>query len=145
MFKEAISSTPFTSEAANDVMSNITGAGYNGDFSFISTLRALIYPRTKANITLTFGNSFNATINADDSAAANMRRIMTGFRSDYNDEIYIHNLYGSSEQNEASMAFWKASSARYISRIKSFRKYLLCLQRRSKSCALWTLRGRRQL
>ena len=46
MFKEVISQTPFVLEYANKFFQdNIMGDSYNGDFSFLSSLRALVYPR----------------------------------------------------------------------------------------------------
>lgn len=45
MFKTCISSTSMTSEIANDLFSNIYGDNFNGDTSFLSTLRALLSPR----------------------------------------------------------------------------------------------------
>ena len=46
MFKTLITSTPFSTDIANELFSNIWGDGFNGgDYSFISTLRALLAPR----------------------------------------------------------------------------------------------------
>lgn len=45
MFRNVITSTPLTSTAANGYFNNITGDSYKNDFSFISTLRALVAPR----------------------------------------------------------------------------------------------------
>lgn len=47
MFKAIINSSPLTSDVANDFFHNITGETYNGDVSFIATLRALVAPRMK--------------------------------------------------------------------------------------------------
>lgn len=45
MFRSTISSTPLTSDIANDFFQNIVGDCYNGDVSFVATLRALVAPR----------------------------------------------------------------------------------------------------
>lgn len=47
MFKTAINSTPLTSDIANDFFNNINGPSYDGDVSFIATLRALVASRMK--------------------------------------------------------------------------------------------------
>ena len=40
MFKTSISSTPFTTEAANSYFTNITGGAFGNDCSFLAPLRA---------------------------------------------------------------------------------------------------------
>ncbi len=59
MFKTSITSTPFTSEAANSFFQNITGSYFGNDCSFLSTLRALVAPRIKEDesVYLTFGST----------------------------------------------------------------------------------------
>lgn len=59
MFKTSITSTPFTSSAANSYFQNITGRNFGGDCSFLSTLRALVAPRIKEgeSVSLFFGSS----------------------------------------------------------------------------------------
>jgi hypothetical protein len=52
MFRKAISSTPFSTPIADNIMSAIQGGDYNGDTTFISTLRALVFPRLKPDDTL---------------------------------------------------------------------------------------------
>lgn len=49
MFKELITSTPFTTPAANDCFYNIDADSYQCDVSFGSTLRALLAPRIKSD------------------------------------------------------------------------------------------------
>lgn len=45
MFRQTISNTVFSCDAAGALMSNIYGDYYNGDVTFLSTLRALVFPR----------------------------------------------------------------------------------------------------
>ena len=47
MFRQIISDTPLTTDAANGFFSNISGDVYQGDRSFVCTLRALVAPRMK--------------------------------------------------------------------------------------------------
>ena len=64
VFKTSIASTPFTSEAANSYFQNITGDYYDGDCSFLSTLRALVAPRIKEgeSVYLTFGSDRKSVV-----------------------------------------------------------------------------------
>lgn len=52
MFRKAIYSTPFSTTIADNIMSAIQGSPYNEDTTFISTLRALVFPRLKPDDTL---------------------------------------------------------------------------------------------
>ena len=45
MFRQTISNTVFSGDAAGALISNIYGDYYNGDVTFLSTLRALVFPR----------------------------------------------------------------------------------------------------
>ena len=65
MFKNSVSSTMLTSEAANTFFPNITGESYGSDCTFLSTIRALVAPRLPEgeSIHLSFGASdFNAAV-----------------------------------------------------------------------------------
>lgn len=56
MFKTSISSTPFTTEAANSYFANITGGAFGNDCSFLATLRALVAPRIKEGESVNFAS-----------------------------------------------------------------------------------------
>lgn len=60
MFRTTISNTPFTSSVANSLFTNVNGNSYRGDYTFISTLRALVAPRMAENETLHLEFSTNA-------------------------------------------------------------------------------------
>lgn len=45
MFKTVIENTQMTSGVANSILGHISGDSWNGDFTFLSTLRALVAPR----------------------------------------------------------------------------------------------------
>lgn len=47
MFKSIITTTPFTSDIANNFFQNIYGDNFQRDYSFLATLRALVAPRMK--------------------------------------------------------------------------------------------------
>ena len=49
MFRTVIRSTQLTSDVADSFFQNIRGDGFQNDFSFLSTLRALVAPRMKDN------------------------------------------------------------------------------------------------
>lgn len=58
MFKQSISNTPFTTQVANTCFTNIVGEGYYGDYTFLSTLRALLNDRVpdRCRVSLFFKN-----------------------------------------------------------------------------------------
>ena len=47
MFRTRINSTAFTSDVANDIFGQISGIPFGSDYSLLSTMRALVYPRIK--------------------------------------------------------------------------------------------------
>lgn len=49
MFRQILSETPLYNDIANDFFTNIEGESYNGDVTFLSTMRMLLYPRMKAD------------------------------------------------------------------------------------------------
>ena len=57
MFRKIIENTQFTSDIANEMFPNISGGVYQGDVSFLATMRALLAPRMKDEdrINIAFG------------------------------------------------------------------------------------------
>ena len=49
MFRQVLSTTPLYNYIANDYFANIKGDAFQGDYSFISTVRALVAPRMADN------------------------------------------------------------------------------------------------
>lgn len=97
MFKTTISHTPLTTPAADDYFTHIWGDSYNGDRTFVATLRALVAPRMKEgeDLYVTFGASFG---NPGD------RRIR--------DVVYIENTsYGSIRIHSFSTATPEAAES----------------------------------
>lgn len=54
MFRNAIVDTPFTGSLPDSVFHRITGSDFRGDYSLISTLRALVFPRMQQEDTIRF-------------------------------------------------------------------------------------------
>lgn len=106
MFRQVLTKTPLVNEIANDYFTNIRGREFQGDVSFVSTLRALVAPRMSDydNITVWFTSSnytkerieSNSVKNLLDSAGVDLDYLNTG-------DIYVHNLTRNSEDNAAMM------------------------------------------
>lgn len=102
MFRKKITATPLTTDTANDYFNNITGSTYQGDISFLATLRALVAPRIKddESITLQFGNSSYSTSQlegtSEDSA---IKALCVPTR---NGEILIHHFSNSEPEHNTS-------------------------------------------
>lgn len=75
MFRQVISKTPLTTEAADAFFTNITGASYSGDKSFLATLRALMYPRMPAGAKIS-QRFYTANISKDYTTEHNQRDIV---------------------------------------------------------------------
>ena len=106
MFRQVLTKTPLVNEIANDYFTNIRGREFQGDVSFVSTLRALVAPRMSDddNITVWFTSSnyaknrieSNSVRDLLDSAGIDLDYLNTG-------DIYIHNLTRNSEDNAVMM------------------------------------------
>lgn len=68
MFKNQIIETPYTTAVADEFFSNIRGDKFCSDNSFLSTLRALVYPRMGASDRLSLYFSFSAVDEAKRSS-----------------------------------------------------------------------------
>lgn len=111
MFRQVISSTPMNSQIANSFFQNIVGGDYNGDFTFLSTLRALVAPRMQdgEEIRLYFNNSdFTASAVSSNDARRVVRAI---YEVDYysSGSIVIHSFNGRQEDNYACMELMKST------------------------------------
>ena len=114
MFKSAIYSTPFTSEAANNLFKNITGFDFGGDISFISTLRALIYPRMSDDDSLRLYFS-NIGYDMDTIHSNSAKRVFDAICCNLKHEnsISIHNFTGSEESADHCMGLIRDSFETY--------------------------------
>lgn len=101
MFKQSISSTMLTSDAANIFFPNITGEMFGSDHTFLATLRALVAPRLPEgeSVHLSFGRSeYNAAI-ISETPAKRMVEMICGNMYRGNGQIYVHNLANREEAN----------------------------------------------
>ena len=112
MFKNCITETPLTSEAANTYFSNITSVNtFQGDISFLSMMRAVMAPRMPqdASVTLRYSiSTYHAETVRSNSATAVINAICSNFGVHENDRIFIHNLVGSAEDAEANISMLAA-------------------------------------
>ena len=101
MFKNSVSSTMLTSDAANTFFPNITGESYGSDCTFLATLRALVAPRLPEgeSIHLSFGSSeFNAAV-VSETPAKRMVDMICGNMYFGGGQVYIHNLRNRDEDS----------------------------------------------
>ena len=101
MFKQSVSSTILTSDAANVFFPTIVGESFGSDNSFLSTLRALVAPRMPEGegIRLSFGGSdYNAAV-VSETSTKRMVEMICGNMHRGNGQIYIHNLANREEAN----------------------------------------------
>lgn len=94
MFKTPVTATPFSTEAANAYFQNIDGESYNGDVSFLSTLRAFMAKRIPdgESITLRFSTSNYNEENVKSNPAERMIDAICAFGVHRQGVIQIHSL-----------------------------------------------------
>lgn len=112
MFRAIISSTPFTSDVANDFFQNIVGDNFNRDISFVATLRALVAPRMQEGDRLRFSttnSSYSATEVSSIPAKTAVKEICAAEYMDSGD-IRVHNFaHRNQEDNYANMELMKST------------------------------------
>lgn len=112
MFRTTISSTPMTTESANTFFQNITGASFNGDVSFVATLRALAYPRMQEGdaIRLEFTCSSYSARDVAGTRASRMVSTMLDMGYYSQGTVVIHNCDGrTQEDNYACLELMKST------------------------------------
>lgn len=119
MFRQAINQTALTSDAANSYFEHIRGDSYNGDITFLSTLRALIAPR------MADGESLYLRFDQSSCSESTIRetqpkRLITHLTRnvDINQHgiIYIHSVQsGRQEDNTVCLDVIKSNFARVYS------------------------------
>lgn len=112
MFRAVISRTQMTSEAANNFFQHITGEAWSGDFSFLSTLRALIAPRMQEDERLYVGFT-NSNYSASQVASTSANRVVRSVIDLAHvkpGSIIIHNFAGrTQEDNYACLELMKST------------------------------------
>lgn len=106
MFKNCITSTPFTTGVANSCFQNISGSSYRGDVTFISTLRALIAPRIgeNENVELTFGaTDYTGTTIQSVPPERTVAAICSNYSMDAPGQLVIHSFASDADSNLVNM------------------------------------------
>lgn len=108
MFRQAISGSPFLGAFPDSVFARIFGDDFRGDYSFISTLRALVFPRMPEEDSICFSYK-EITLSKLDVERNNKDVIMQHILSAPRDgrmesgTIQLFNCNRNSESNEAVM------------------------------------------
>jgi len=105
MFKEVISTTPFTTDIANQVFANITGSSFRGDTSFLATLRALagsIVPKEESINLFFMSSNYTESVIKSCSPSGAIAGFTNGLEAG-NGNYVIHNLHGGESDNHACM------------------------------------------
>lgn len=112
MFRKSVSQTQMTSDTANDFFRHISGDLWNGDVTFVSTLRALVAPRMQEGERLYVkfrSTSYSARWVANTPSKQAVSAIFNP-NSDYNGTIIIHNFKGrTQEDNFANLELMKST------------------------------------
>lgn len=113
MFKQVIRSTQLTTSEANSFFQHIVGESFQGDVSFLSTLRALVAPRMKEGeyVSLSFCSSSYSVENLKSVTTTRAVRAACDYLDDIDDGcIIIHNFaHSSMESNNAWMELMKST------------------------------------
>lgn len=95
MFNKVIERTPFVSDIANDLFSNITGVPLNRDQSFVSTMRALLMDRAHddfVNMSLSESNYDAETVEEASSETVFYTTVKLGQTPKNTNALIIHSL-----------------------------------------------------
>ncbi len=140
MFKEIIQSTPFTSTGANMAFSNIHGEPWRSDFTFLSTLRALLGSRLKNNeeLNVLFRDSTYSASQLSGLETTRALEIATGRVFFYNGEqhdaqgvLLVSNFYNpTAENNNAWMTMVKQNFCKVHPEWRPLEKVTLFFQKR---------------
>lgn len=107
MFKTRISSTPFTTDAANNYFRHsITGNSYRDDYSFLATLRALVAPRIKEgeSVHLIFGQTaYTGDAIRSVSVERAISAICGSYSTDISGQLIIHSFAADQQSNIENM------------------------------------------
>lgn len=150
MFRQIINQNPFLSQEANYCFGNITADSFDGDYSLVSTLRALVAPRMEDGDEIqayfeyhSYSKSFVGSRSVDS--------IVKELRSPGDEEylcskggfIYIHNLNGTQVDNYAVLEAVKSGFTDVyngwvqLERVTAFYRkefYVLCFVNTEAKC-----------
>ena len=116
MFRQAINQTALTSDAANSYFEHIRGDSYNGDVTFLSTLRALIAPRMAdgESLYLRFDQSSCSESTVRETQPKKLiTHLLRNVDINQRGICYIHSVQsGRQEDNTACLDVFKSNFAR---------------------------------
>ena len=127
MFVQNINNHPFLSEEA-EAFFPIHGDSWNGDGSFVATLRALIYPRMQKGDTINFrhrflsGLDFKSAHNECQSKVADLV-LRRNFDPEVNDTITLINLAGCAMQQEVKDAVFEDLKQELPKRLPGYNRH----------------------
>lgn len=113
MFRQVVTSTPLTTDAANNFFQRIGGESFQRDVTFISTLRALVAPRIAEDesvyVRFTASN-YSATRLAEYSAKNAVREVVYAGEDCNAGEIVVHSFcHTDQDSNYAWMELMKST------------------------------------
>ena len=110
MFRLSVSNTPFTSAAAERIFERIRAESFDGDQSFASTLRAVVFPRLPADETINL--RFGSLSFSDGDVSSGSRRLLSrpfdGIANDgipIDGYIRVYSLTADAQSNEAYLNY----------------------------------------
>lgn len=115
MFRTAISTTPLTNPTANSFFTNIFGDSFQGDTTFVATLRALVAPRLKENdaVCLNYRATDYRAVHISQTSDRRMIENICSYIDEYDltdGMIYIHSFNASDQaDNYACFELVKSS------------------------------------
>lgn len=112
MFRQKVCQTMMTSEAANNFFQYITGDNWNGDVSFVSTLRALVAPRMQEGerLNVVFGSTRYSAQEISSVPAKNAVKVIFNAYNWDAGTIMVHTFANQSqEDNYASLELLKST------------------------------------
>lgn len=110
MFNSRVEYTPFTTADADASFSNIEGANWNDDVSFVSTLRALVAPRIAENerVFVSVGSYSYDGYNVTGSEETAIRNIKSVYNPCHQDKGVIRILNFKNASHESNEAWFNA-------------------------------------
>lgn len=110
MFRTAITTSPLVTDAAQSFFHNINGSSYSGDISFLTTLRALVFPRMAEDdyLRVSFdGSSYSVGDVAGNPSRAVVKAICSDSVTSRDNYIYIHSFRNHQDDNYACLELMK--------------------------------------
>lgn len=130
MFRQSITSTPLTSDVANQYFTNITGTKILNDVSFLATIRALVASRLNENesVNIVYDSSSYTALNISSVPSVNAVEEICGrgYLEQSNGTIVIHDFRSTQEDNLANLRLMETTFTKrfdeyyHLDKIKEF-------------------------